>query len=317
MTSELLRAALAAADRGWHVFPLRPGQKAPAFHGYDRCPRTGVCTAGHVGWERRATADPDRIQAAWVDGGPYARSNIGIACGPSNLVVVDLDTAKPDDTPPEWVQAEPGVRDGQDVLAVLAEQLGEELPGDTYTVATPSGGLHLYFAAPDGVRPGNTAGERGQGLGWKIDTRAHGGQVVAAGSTVGGRRYRVLADVDPAPLPTWLVDLLTPAPPPPVPTVPVRTGTAGRDAYLNAAIHGNTAKVIDAKTERNAALYGASVALGQLVAGGAVTEAEVTAALMSAAAKHIVLGAYSERQARQTIASGLRNGANRPRQVAA
>jgi bifunctional DNA primase/polymerase-like protein len=314
MTSTpLLDSALAAAERGWHVFPLKPGAKVPALHGYDRCPRTGACVGRHVGWEQRATTDPGRIRSAW-SAGPF---NIGLACGPSGLVVLDLDTTKPDDDPPEWVRAEPGVRDGQDVLAVLAEQLGEELPGDTYTVATRSGGIHLYFTAPDGVRLGNTAGERGQGLGWKIDTRAHGGQVVAAGSVVGGRHYRVLADVEPAPLPTWLVDLLTPAPPPPAPTMPVRTATGGRDAYLNAAIHGNTAKVIDAKTERNAALYGASVALGQLVASSALTEAEVAAALMSAAAKHIVLGAYSERQARQTIASGLRNGANRPRQVAA
>ncbi|WP_174855817.1 bifunctional DNA primase/polymerase, partial [Streptomyces rishiriensis] len=31
--SALLRAALDAAARGWHVFPLRPGTKRPALHG--------------------------------------------------------------------------------------------------------------------------------------------------------------------------------------------------------------------------------------------------------------------------------------------
>jgi bifunctional DNA primase/polymerase-like protein len=369
MTSTpLIDSALAAAERGWHVFPLRPGAKVPALHGYDRCLRTGACQTRHVGWEQRATTDSDRIRSAW-SAGPF---NIGLACGPSGLVVIDLDTAKPDDQPPEWVADSPGVRDGQDVLAVLAEQLGEQLPADTYTVATRSGGIHLYFTAPGGVRLGNTAGERGRGLGWKIDTRAHGGQVVAAGSIVGGRAYRVLDGRDPAPLPDWLADRLAPAPLPEqteqaaaerwrISGKPVEStggATAGgvcrycgdplspeqasrgilnhlrcwqnRGAttepaaldercrrYLQAAIHGNTAKVIAARTERNAALYGASVALGQLVAGGALTEAEVTTALLSAAAKHIALGAYSERQAHQTIASGLRNGANRPRQVAA
>jgi hypothetical protein len=36
--------------------------------------------------------------------------------------------------------------------------------------------------------------------------------------------------------------------------------------------------------------------------------------VVSAAAKHIALGAYSERQAHQTIGSGIRAGANRPSQ---
>ena len=55
--SELLCVALAAAARGWHGFPLRPGTKQPALHGYDRCPRTGDCAQKHQGWEHRATTD--------------------------------------------------------------------------------------------------------------------------------------------------------------------------------------------------------------------------------------------------------------------
>jgi hypothetical protein len=66
----------------------------------------------------------------------------------------------------------------------------------------------------------------------------------------------------------------------------------------------------------NASLYVASVALGQLVAGGALSHDEAAAALRSAAGKHVAVGAYSARQAAQTIASGIRVGANRPRQVA-
>ncbi|TFV34374.1 hypothetical protein E4K10_24465 [Streptomyces sp. T1317-0309] len=34
----MLRAALDAAERGWHVFPLRPGGKPPALHGEKSCP---------------------------------------------------------------------------------------------------------------------------------------------------------------------------------------------------------------------------------------------------------------------------------------
>jgi hypothetical protein len=83
------------------VFPLRPGTKRPALHRFDRCPRTGPCQHTHQGWERRATTDPDRIRAAWA----ASDHNIGLATGPSGLVVIDLDTATPSETPPEpWDQ---------------------------------------------------------------------------------------------------------------------------------------------------------------------------------------------------------------------
>lgn len=316
----LLDAALAAAERGWHVFPLRAGAKQPALHGYDRCPHTAVCADKHHGWEQRATTDPDRIRAAWTGRG--ASFNVGIACGPSGLVVIDLDTAKPGERPPDQWAGTAGVRDGQDVFAVLAEEAtGSGLADETYTVATPSGGLHHYYTAPAGTALRNTEGDRGRGLGWKIDTRAHGGYIVAAGSILdqpGHPTYRVLDDRDPVPLPGWLAERLTPAPLPTAPAVPLTPARGERSRYLNAAIHGEIAKVLDAPaSQRNACLYAAAVALGQLLAGGALTEDEVTAALLGAAGKHVALGAYSARQASQTVASGIRAGANRPRQVAA
>ncbi|MGI5516009.1 bifunctional DNA primase/polymerase [Streptomyces sp. CA-106131] len=53
--------------------------------------------------------------------------------------------------------------------------------------ARRSGGFHLYFAAPPGVRLGNTAGR----LGKRIDTRAWGGHVVApAASPMSGSTRR-------------------------------------------------------------------------------------------------------------------------------
>ncbi|MEU9856364.1 bifunctional DNA primase/polymerase, partial [Streptomyces sp. NPDC047974] len=85
-----LQAALDAAARGWAVFPLRPGTKRPALHGETRCPRAGACAGGHVKWEDRATTDPERITRAWTQ----APFNIGLATGPSGLVVIDLDMPK-------------------------------------------------------------------------------------------------------------------------------------------------------------------------------------------------------------------------------
>jgi len=305
----LLSCALTVAGHGWPVFPLRPGAKQPALHGYDRCPRTGVCADRHVGWEQRATTDQDRIHTAWSAGQDF---NVGLATGPAGLLVIDLDTAKPGDHPPaEWDQ--PGVRDGADVLAVLAADAGQPVPAGTFTVATPSGGLHLYYLAPDGTRYRNTAGTA---LGWKIDTRAWGGYVVAPGSTVDGRAYRVIDPTPPIPLPAWLADLLTPTPLPAAPVRPITTGSR-RDRYLSAAIAAEQQRVHTATGGgRNAALYAAALALGQLVAGGALTDDDVLTTLLEAAARHIALGAYSQRQAEQTIRSGLRAGTNRPRQVA-
>jgi hypothetical protein len=290
-----LGSALDAASRGWRVFPLVPGGKRPAVRD----------------WETRATTDPDRIVKAWS----VAPFNVGIATGPSGLAVVDLDRPKhPGDLPPaRW--ADLGVEDGADVLAVLCRRHGEPFPGDTYTVRTGSGGTHLYFAAPEGEPLRNTAGDSARGLGWKVDTRAVGGLVVGAGSTFEGKPYAVAHSAPAAPLPGWLTELLRPAPLPP--QRPVTVALAVRDrrtAFLRSAVTGEVARVTRSGAhEHNNSLYLASVALGQLVAGGELGENDVTGWLLAAA---LSVG-QREREARRTIASGLRAGARRPRAVAA
>ena len=309
--TRMLTAALSAAERGWHVFPLRLNSKRPAYPDHDgkHCRGTDRrCRGGHTGWEPRATTDPRRIRRAWTRT-PY---NIGIACGPSRLVVVDLDTPKPGDTPPpEW--RIPGVRIGADVLAVLCDRAGQPYPAATYTVSTPSGGTHLYFAAPGGLELRNTTGANG-GLGWLVDTRAAGGLVVATGSIVNGRPYTVTHDVLPAPLPRWLAERLTPAPLPPQRPVDVSLPSGRAAGYLRAAVEGELTRVAASPARgHNTALYRAAVALGQLVAGGALDERDVTAWLTAAAEQ---VGQRPGETAR-TIASGLRAGARRPRGVAA
>jgi len=288
--------ALAAAARGWHVFPLTPGDKTP-LEG--------------MSWRRLATTDPTVIRRIWARH-PH---NIGIACGPSRLVVIDLDMPKPGEKPPpEW--SRPGITDGADVFAELCGQAGQPVPLETFTVRTRRGGMHLYFTAPDDPTLGNTSGDRGNGLGWKIDTRAVGGFVVGPGSHVdlpdGTGPYQVLHAIDPAPLPAWLADQLRPAQLPPQQPVQVPLRSGRRGVYLDTALR-NCLDRVTAATDgnRNTTLWGASVALGQLVAGGALNEADTEALLIEAALQT----GYPANLARKTIRSGFRRGASRPRRV--
>lgn len=291
----LLSAAMTAAERGWPVFPLLPGGKRPAV----------------TSWEQRATTDPARIERCWT----HAPYNIGVATGPAGLVVIDLDTPKDADDTPKSPWAERGVRDGADVLAWLATTHGQPYPADTFTVRTGRGGTHLYFTPPPGATFRNTAGDSARGLGWKVDTRAAGGYVVGAGSVVNARPYAAVSGTEAVPLPAWLAGLLTPPPlPPQRPVTVALDATARRGKWLRAAVDGELARVTGAAPGgRNNALYIAAVALGQLVAGGELTEPDVTGWLTEAA-RQVGQG---EGEARRTIASGLRAGARRPRKVAA
>lgn len=321
----LLDAALACAARGWHVFPVRPrAKKPPAFPGHKAEDCTGTdprCRSGHTGWEPRATTDPGRIGRAWA-ATPY---NIGLACGPSGLIVVDLDTPKPGEVPPpEW--AEPGITDGADVLAALCERHGHPFPSETFMARTGRGGLHLYFTAPPGVRLGNTAGDSGRGLGWLIDTRGHGGYVVAPGSVVdlpgGTGRYQVAYDRPPAALPDWLAALLTaPAADPPIGCRPSAAGQVrDLDRYAAAALNRETDRVrAAAEGGRNHALNKAAFHLGQLIAAGVLPEDLARAELHDAASMHFGIGdpPFTPGDAQATIRAAIAAGKRKPRPLAA
>jgi hypothetical protein len=206
--SRLAEAALAYAARGWAVFPLAPGGKLPAIPAAHPGDQSSACRGecGRFGHGVHDATTDVGVIARWWAHCPHA--NIGVSCGRASLVVLDLDVSKPgrETPPPEWHL--PGVTCGADVLAVLAERAGARLPTETYTVRTGRGGLHLYFAAPPDAQFGNTAADQGNGIGWCVDTRAAGGYVVAAGSAVAGRRYTLVHDALPAPLPAWLAALL-------------------------------------------------------------------------------------------------------------
>jgi hypothetical protein len=260
----LLSAALATAARGWPVIPLRPGRKYPALHGERACPRTGECAAGHRTWEQRATTDPERIRACWTAGA----FNIGLATGPAGLLVVDLDTRKAKD--------EKGTPDGATSFLALCERAGTPVP-TTRRVRTPSGGEHLYFTAPTGVRLPSTKGS----LAPRIDTRGWGGQVVAPGSVTPDGPYEVVCDAPVANLPGWLQIVLTAPQRPstgPVRPVPTRNGPRLAGVVLDREL---SAVATATEGGRNAELLRAVRAVGRFVAWGDLDRATVEAAFQA------------------------------------
>jgi hypothetical protein len=232
----LLDWALYLAAMGWAVFPLAPMTKRqPAVKD----------------WENRATTDPDRIRRCWsVD-----RWNIGVATGPSGLVVVDLDMPKDGDTGP----------DGPTALAALAAERGGPVP-NTFTVATPSGGSHRYFVAPPGVRLRNTQGH----LCPNVDTRAGGGYVVGPGSVLPNGGYELDDDTDPVELPAWLVQASAERPAAAL-SAPVQIRSADTGTYGAAALRGETQRVRDAAPGTyNEVLSSAAYTIGRKVGAGII-----------------------------------------------
>lgn len=143
-------------DPTWHLFPCVPNAKTPA-----------VERGFHA-----ASNDPERLQR-WHAQMPSC--NWGIACGPSGLVVIDIDPRS--------------LPKGTDARALL-----DELPR-TYTVRTASGGFHAYFRGRTRCRTRFQPG---------VDVKSDGGYVIAPGSTVDGVRYEVERALEVLDLPEWL-----------------------------------------------------------------------------------------------------------------
>lgn len=135
----------------WKLFPISPGLKVPALSD---------------DWRSISTSDPAQIEA-WREAG----YDLGVDCGASGLLVVDLDGAEG-----------------------LATAAGMDLP-PTYTMRTPRGGKHLYYS---GVGPSSV-----QRLGPKVDSRGTGGYVVWEGPG-----YELIEDKPVAPLRPWIVPAL-------------------------------------------------------------------------------------------------------------
>ena len=125
----LLQSALNYAALGLYVFPLLPGEKRPAFKG----------------WQDSSTTDPATIRDWWTQNPAF---NIGIDCGKSGLLVLDFDAAN-----------------GKEGLTIRKEWRRTHILPDTMTAKTPRGGVHEYYRGQGPTKTGlyNGVDVRGAG----------------------------------------------------------------------------------------------------------------------------------------------------------
>lgn len=249
----LARAALRLAEAGCAVFPLRPRGKQPLGG-------RGVLDA---------TRDPEQVRDWWRS---TPDANIGIGCGLSGLLVVDLD--------------------GPDALTAW-KALSAEHGAPTLTVKTARG-WHLWYRGAGASTAGRLAPH--------VDTRGHGGYVLAPPSVhPSGTVYGWHEPVHPvADVPAWVLAAL--APPRPAPRAAVRPQVTSGDVQRRLA--GVLDRLLAARPgERNALLHWCSCRSAEMVADGQVSALDVVEVLVVAAGQ---VG-LPEAEARRTVASGMRS----------
>jgi len=283
--TRILNAALRYISDNIPVFPVSRVDKHP------------LCPNGF----HDASIDEGQIRAWWQI---WPRAMIGIVSGwRSGLWILDVD-----------VNASKGVN-GHETMARLQIKYGP-LPLTLCSI-TPRGGKH-YLWRWTGTNIRNSVEEIGPGL----DVRGAGGYFVAPPSVrADGAAYRwedaTTAIVE---APAWLSELALAASSDSAVRRPVldlnaingspRKSSSARDYVWARAALQRECDVLNT----NAALNVAAFNLGQIVAGGELTEQEVIDALIAGAEACGLIVEYGEPSVINTINSGLRAGMKQPRQ---
>jgi hypothetical protein len=242
-------------QRNWYIFPLKPNSKTPLVRD----------------WENWATTTPDPIW--WSD----PNQGYGIACGPSQLYVIDIDHHH---------------TNGYHTWFNHPDRTAHHHTGCAAT--TPGGGLHLYYHHPN--PPPNTTSRIGPG----VDTRGTGGYVVG---------YPLDLDGQPAPLPDWITNLLTTPTPKPTPTQPPKI-CEQTTRFGHAALNDETTKIKTTPPgSRNSQLNESAYKIAQLVAGGEIEHRHAIEQLVYAA----TTAGLGEHETSRTIESAFRAGTRTPR----
>lgn len=277
-TTQTHDAARQLAERGWAVFPCgREDGKKP------------LCK-----WRDESTANPAEDL---FDNG----ANIGIDCGKSGLVVLDLDR-----------------KDGRDGLADWESLKTEHRFEDegALVTETPTGGRHMIFSDPTEGMIGNSDRRLPDG----IDVRGNGGYIVVPPSVTPKGSYRWIRDNgDPSPLPAALVRLLLskPKPQPQLATPsPRRDPETRQHNYALAALNSEADGLARTpKGNRNNSLNTAALKVGSLAWIGAYAESDVRAELRRACLQNGYIAEHGERAFDKTFDSGWGAGMTEPRKI--
>lgn len=186
-SNELVEAAQDYARRSWRVIQLHsvgPDGETCSCNRGRNCDSKGKHPVNKA-WQNSPPLSGSDIQELWI---ARPNANVGIATGDqSGFWCLDID--------PE--------HGGFQSMGKLTSAYGQIPP--TRVTRTGSGGYHYYFTMPDfGV---NNSSKR---LPVGIDVRGTGGQIVAPPSRTDKGPYTLVRDVDPAPAPDWLLDLVRP-----------------------------------------------------------------------------------------------------------
>lgn len=273
---------------GWPVFPCRSHAEEHVDQATGEIITLGEKTPLTPNGFKAATRFPRIIERWWSD---WPDAAVGLPTGEkTGFFALDIDN-------------KPGGANGFDWLAEMEAEHGP-LP-DTARVASPNGGLHIYFKYVVGTR------NRGA-LGAGVDIRSEGGYVLAAGSTMAnGRSYKWETDTrEIADAPAWLLDLLLPK------SAPAHTqyslSAATNNAYVDAAVDRELADLAGAPMgTRNNALNDAAFSIGTIVGAGAISEAEARVLLQD------VARGWGRDWSRccKTIENGLKAGIQNPRHI--
>lgn len=150
----LLQEAIKYTERGWYVFPCR--EKEGEMY-YDKELEENVIppikSPYTNGGFKEATLDTAKINKWWKQ---YPEAGIGISCGPSNLVVADIDVRN----------------DKKGFDNFMSMNISDE--GALHSM-TPSGGLHIIWSGNIRSNANIKAG---------VDIRSRGAYIVAPPSWV-------------------------------------------------------------------------------------------------------------------------------------
>jgi hypothetical protein len=294
--NSLKAAALAHAKNGFYVIPLIENSKRPLISD----------------WQNRATTNPLQIDSWWTD---HPNANIGIACEVSNLIVIDLDTSKGVVPPSPW--SEFGAKNGEDVFREICKNAGDNQLFDTYSVATPSGGKHLYFYDQ------NVAIKQGTEVNgwWRVDTRSKGGYIVAEGSrlfdSLNGRldHYQSIGSHSVVlNFPTWLRDELAPK------AIREKFVSSSANSDSNVASNQKFSRefaeqvlsercILIRKTpegNRNQSLIKHATYIGKIIGMGSLDERKASESLLEAA----IISGLSQFESVNAIKAGIKYGKN-------